>query len=255
MTRPAKPAVEWRDLLALSRRETAYNVLLSLPFLSASWYFAAKSLYLPALAMSFFFFTAALRQAHDCYHHSIGLGRRGIRIMLFLVAATMLCSTHAIRYTHLQTPPRPARRTRCRRQLGAASRMAGRIVRRRVFRPHPMAGIGTRRPPNPPSQPHRHAADFGYFDRSRRMAASRIGVPRCRDDCRQRAGGLFRRLVHRDRDNSPDGSRITTRTERRRWANAATFNLLYHAEHHLFARVPSNRLPELARRLDAAAPS
>jgi fatty acid desaturase len=33
-----------------------------------------------------------------------------------------------------------------------------------------------------------------------------------------------------------------------------TFNLLYHAEHHLFPAVPSNHLPELARRLDKAAP-
>ena len=52
--------------------------------------------------MSFFFFTCALRQAHDCYHHSIGLNRPGVRIMLHLLSIAMLCSTHAIRHTHLQ---------------------------------------------------------------------------------------------------------------------------------------------------------
>ena len=36
--------------------------------------------------------------------------------------------------------------------------------------------------------------------------------------------------------------------------NFLTFDLLYHVEHHLFPAVPSNHLPELAKRLDTAAP-
>jgi len=61
-----KPQIEWRDLLHLNRRQIALNVSLSLPFLAASWLFAAYGQYLAALVMSFFFFTCALRQAHDC---------------------------------------------------------------------------------------------------------------------------------------------------------------------------------------------
>ena len=54
-----KPQIEWRDLLHLNRRQIAFNVLLSLPFLAASWLFAAYGQYLAALVMSFFFFTCA----------------------------------------------------------------------------------------------------------------------------------------------------------------------------------------------------
>lgn len=255
MTRPAKPAVEWRDLLALSRRETAYNILLSLPFLAASWYFAAQNLYLPALAMSFFFFTAALRQAHDCYHRSIGLGRRGIRIMLFLLSAAMLCSTHAIRYTHLQHHRDP---------LGKHD-VEGNWARLPAWKAVLFGGVFSVRT---------QWQGLVHGDRQTRRL-SRIDMLLISAILTAAAvwphpvlvyhvavmvaanalvGFFAVWSVHRDRDNSADGSRTTTRTERRRWANTATFNLLYHAEHHLFAQVPSNRLPELARRLDAAAP-
>ena len=33
-----------------------------------------------------------------------------------------------------------------------------------------------------------------------------------------------------------------------------TYNMFYHVEHHLFPSVPTCHLPELARRLDGAAP-
>ncbi|MGP9712833.1 fatty acid desaturase, partial [Psychrobacter sp. AOP29-E1-7] len=54
--------------------------------------------------------------------------------------------------------------------------------------------------------------------------------------------------VHHDCDET------IARTERNPVVNLLTFNLLYHVEHHLFPAVPSNHLPELAKRLDAAAP-
>lgn len=44
------------------------------------------------------------------------------------------------------------------------------------------------------------------------------------------------------------------RTERNPIVNALTFNLFYHAEHHLFPAVPTDNLPKLAKRLDKVAP-
>jgi fatty acid desaturase len=47
---------------------------------------------------------------------------------------------------------------------------------------------------------------------------------------------------------------VFARTERRAWVNWLTVHLLYHVEHHLYPAVPANHLPQLANRLDAAAP-
>jgi fatty acid desaturase len=44
------------------------------------------------------------------------------------------------------------------------------------------------------------------------------------------------------------------RTQRGWLKNFMTYSMLYHIEHHLFPAVPTCHLPELARRLDAAAP-
>jgi len=44
------------------------------------------------------------------------------------------------------------------------------------------------------------------------------------------------------------------RTLRGRVVCALTMNMFFHIEHHLFPQVPTCRLPELARRLDAVAP-
>ena len=48
--------IKWKDLLVLSRKEIAYEILLSLPWLIGSLIFAYYSWYMPALICSFFFF-------------------------------------------------------------------------------------------------------------------------------------------------------------------------------------------------------
>lgn len=50
----------------------------------------------------------------------------------------------------------------------------------------------------------------------------------------------------------PDG--IFARTIRGRLKGWATYDMFYHLEHHLFPAVPTCRLPELAKRLDAIDP-
>ena len=101
MRHPSLANIEWQDLRQLSLGETVYNIFLSLPFLLLSWWSAWQGWWLLALVATFFFFTAALRQAHDCYHRTLGVEKLATETMLFFLSITMLCSTHAIRHTHL----------------------------------------------------------------------------------------------------------------------------------------------------------
>jgi fatty acid desaturase len=44
------------------------------------------------------------------------------------------------------------------------------------------------------------------------------------------------------------------RTVRSRWKNWVTYSMFFHVEHHLFPRVPTCKLNQLAKRMDAVAP-
>ncbi len=44
------------------------------------------------------------------------------------------------------------------------------------------------------------------------------------------------------------------RTQRGRLGSVMTYNMFYHAEHHLFPQVPTRNLPALAARLDRVVP-
>src|SRR5688572_13116929 len=61
-------AVQWQDLRHLSRFEVAHELLLSPPWLLASWCAASFDHYLLALGCSFMFFVTGLRQVHNAYH-------------------------------------------------------------------------------------------------------------------------------------------------------------------------------------------
>src|SRR5437764_3460992 len=56
--------------------------------------------------------------------------------------------------------------------------------------------------------------------------------------------------VHHDCEHE----RPFARTLRGLLKNGATFNMFFHMEHHLFPAVPTCHLPQLAERLDKAAP-
>ena len=50
------------------------------------------------------------------------------------------------------------------------------------------------------------------------------------------------------------GRTIPARTLRNRSRSILTADMFFHVEHHLFPKVPTRHLPELACRLDAAVP-
>src|SRR5262249_23948253 len=95
-------AIEWKDLLGLRDREIAHELMLSLPWLAASWAAAVYRCYPWALLASFMFFLTGLRQVHNAYHYALGISRAATEWLMFVLSALMLGSMHAVQVTHLR---------------------------------------------------------------------------------------------------------------------------------------------------------
>ncbi|WP_435949920.1 fatty acid desaturase family protein [Psychrobacter sp. DM8] len=250
MRHPSLSQIKWQDLRQLRPVEAIYNVLLSLPFLLLSWWSAWQGFWLLALVATFFFFTAALRQAHDCYHRTLGIGKMATELMLFALSITMLCSTHAIRHTHLNHHRDP---------LGESD-VEGNWARLPWYQAILGGGL--------------FSIAIQWFGLTHGSRHNRLLVA---IDMLLISAVIVTALitmhpvlvyhvlvmilantmvgffavwsVHHGCDE-----RVYARSERHPLINLLTFNLLYHIEHHLFPAVPTNHLPELAKRLDAQAP-
>ncbi|MGM8939693.1 fatty acid desaturase family protein [Psychrobacter glaciei] len=250
MRHPSLANIEWQDLRQLKPTETVYNIFLSLPFLLLSWWSAWQGFWLLALAATFFFFTAALRQAHDCYHRTLGVSKVATELMLFMLSITMLCSTHAIRHTHLNHHRDP---------LGDSD-VEGNWARLPWYQAILGGGIfsimiqwfglthGSRR--------NRMLVGFDMLLIFSVIATAFITMhPVLMYHvlvmilANTMVGFFAVWSVHHDCDDT-----VYARSERHPLINLLTFNLLYHIEHHLFPAVPTNHLPTLAKRLDATAP-
>ena len=250
MRHPSLASVEWQDLRQLSLGETVYNIFLSLPFLLLSWWSAWQGWWLLALVATFFFFTAALRQAHDCYHRTLGVSKVATELMLFLLSITMLCSTHAIRHTHLNHHRVP---------LGDSD-VEGNWARLPWYQAILGGGLfsiaiqwfglthGSRR--------NRMLVGFDLLLIFAVIATAFITMhPVLMYHvlvmilANTMVGFFAVWSVHHGCDDM-----VYARSERHLLINVLTFNLLYHIEHHLFPAVPTNHLPRLAKRLDAVAP-
>lgn len=250
MGHPSLKTIQWHDLRQLNLSETVYNIFLSFPFLLLSWWSAAQGLWLLAFAASFFFFTAALRQAHDCYHRTLGVGKVATELMLLVLSITMLCSTHAIRHTHLNHHRDP---------LGESD-VEGNWARLPWYKAILGGGL--------------FSVAIQWFGLTHGSRRNRILVGIDMSLILAVIASAFITMhpilvyhvlvmilantmvgffavwsVHHGCDEL-----VYARSERHPLVNLLTFNLLYHIEHHLFPAVPTNHLPELAKRLDASAP-
>ncbi len=255
----ALSSVEWQDLRQLSRGQIVYNVILPYPFLLLSWWFASQSWYVLACGASYFFFAAAFRQAHDGYHHSLGTSKRTTTGILLLLSVLLMTGLHSIRATHMEHHRNPlgdsdiegglAKLSWWQALLGGVTyrldiyrqglRLSSRRNRRLAWLEFAsiilvvMAAIGLSTVNAPTAA--LLAQVLVYHILTMTLANVSVGI-------------IAVWGVHHDCDET------VTRTERNKLVNILTFNLLYHVEHHLFPAVPSNHLPELAKRLDAAAP-
>ena len=255
-------SVEWQDLRQLTRRQIVYNTILPYPFLLLSWWFASQSWYVLACGASYLFFAAAFRQAHDGYHHSLGTGKRVTTALLLLLSVLLLTSLHSIRATHMEHHRDPLGDSDMEGNLAKLpwwqALLGGVTYRLAIYR----QGLRLS------SQRNQRIIwlEFGLIALVIMITLTLMGLtlfnlPAITLSAQVLMYHLFIMMlanasvgiiavwgVHHDCDET------IARTERNPVVNLLTFNLLYHVEHHLFPAVPSNHLPELAKRLDRAAP-
>jgi fatty acid desaturase len=244
-------SVAWRDLVALRTGERLRELSLPLPWLLLSLLAARHSLWLLALAGSFYFFLTGLRLVHDTFHGNLGLRTWGNRAVLLILSVLMLGSMHAVRLTHLQhhrdclgegdVEGAAARRTALGALLsGALFPVQLHLAAFRLASPRQGRWIAVEL-----------ALSFGWVAA---VLASRdpvLGYHVAAMAVGQMLSGFFAVwTVHHDCDRWNQ----IARTLRHRLKSAASFGMFYHLEHHLYPRVPTCRLPTLAERLDRAVP-
>lgn len=209
---------------------------------------AATHRWLPALAALFLLFCAVISAMHDAVHGALGLRRRATDWTLFLAGALLAVSGHAYRLTHQQHHrvfPGP----------DDPEGHAARLTPLRCLLDGPL---------------HVPRIWWWAFSRSRRRAwlvaeaavpfvalgAGIVLLPWTAGLLVYVAlviggGWLYPLLTvylpHHDYGEEP----VTqARTLRGRLLPTVLLEQTYHLEHHLYPRVPSYKLPELARRLD-----
>ena len=253
--------VKWQDLRSLTRGQIAYNVILPYPFLLLSWWFASQSWYVLACGASYLFFASAFRQAHDGYHHSLGTGKRTTTGILLLLSVLLITSLHSIRATHMEHHRNPLGDSDIEGSLAKVSwwqaMLGGVTYRLSIYRQG--LRLSSRR--------NQRIAylEFGLIAlviaTALVLSVFPIAVPAIAMSAQVLMYHILTMMlanasvgiiavwgVHHDCDET------VARTERNLLVNFLTFNLLYHVEHHLFPAVPSNHLPQLAKRLDAEVP-
>ncbi len=245
-------AVPWRDLAPLTRAEVVQELSLPVPWLAGSLLLAHLGLVPLALPASFVFFLLGLRVVHGAYHNSLGLGRAADDWVMVAFSVLMLGSMHAVRFNHL----------RHHKHCLDGDDIEGQCALMPAWRAL-LAG------PWFPVHMHAHALRQGgpevrcwvVFELALDaswivMAFAILDVPAMRYHVAAMAVGQCLTgffavwTVHHGCDRSGQFAR----TLRGGFKNAASFSMFLHLEHHLFPRVPTRRLRQLSRRLDAALP-
>lgn len=244
-------AIRWRDLVSMRPVDGLVECLHPLPWLAASWAFAAHALWPPAVACSFMFFLTSLRLNHEAVHGNLGFRARGHRLVLHGLSALMLGSNNAVAFNHLQHH----------RHVDTPQDVEGKCGRMSAWR---VLAYG----PLFPLEMHHAAWTRGGRAVRRRMAADAalnllvvaVAVASAWPPLLFHLGAMAAAqcftaffavwITHRGCHGEP----LVARTQRSGLVNFLTYNMFFHLEHHLFPAVPVKRLARLARRIDAAAP-
>lgn len=243
-------AVAWRDLVTLSRFETARELALPLVALAAALLAGAARCWPLLVLAGGALFMAGLRVTHGAFHRALGLRGRANDAVMFALSALLGGSMHAIEVTHL----------RHHRDCLADDDVEGRIAALGFWR----ALVDS---PRYPFAIHRAAWRHGTA-RQRRWIAAELAVAVLVQALVWRSGsatltGIALSLyvanafaampgiwfVHR---GCAHGDAAIARSTRSRWLAWLTIDMFHHAEHHAFPGVPTCRLAALARRIDAA---
>jgi fatty acid desaturase len=245
-----RPSVQWRDLTALSAQDVATELLISLPWLVVSLLLANAGWMLIALPCSFMFFLTGLRQVHGAFHYSLGLRRKPTELVMLGLSGLMLGSMHAVQFNHLR------HHTHCMEEDDVEA-MSARMPWWRAVLWGPLFPVRL------------HLTAWSHARGRQRQwilaelaltigivtSAAAIGIGWLRyhvlamviGHCLTAFFAVW--TVHHDCEET-----VPARTIRGRLKPFVTYEMFYHLEHHLFPAVPTRRLPELARRLDAVAP-
>ena len=243
--------VQWRDLAHMRRRDGLVECTLPLPWLAASWWCAAQGWWPVALGCSVLFFLVALRLNHEAIHHNLGFSPAGHHRVMHALSFVMIGSNHSVAWNHLRhhsylNTPKDLEGKAGRMTLGqvlaygprfpiechrATLREAGPVWRRRLLIDLALNAVMA-------------AIAFGFALHFLIYHLAAMAVA-------QSLTALFAVwITHR----GGAGHAMVARTQRNAMVNFVSYNMFFHLEHHLFPGVPVSRLPELARRLDTAAP-
>lgn len=255
MTNAHLKQIEWQDLRHLTKWQVAYNVILPYPFLILAWWQSSQSHFGWAIALSYGFYASAFRQVHDGFHGSLGVKKPLLTVLLTLMSGLLFASIHAIKATHL---------AHHRHSLSGAD-VEGHLAKLRWWQAI-LYGIKFRQQIHEQGKRLSNATNRRHIRYDGWMVLGMVAVTvisgwqflwvhmACMllGNCLVGFVGVWG--LHHGVSEAEAKRGIVARTERNRLANVLTFNLLYHAEHHLFPAVPSNHLPILARRLDEKLP-
>lgn len=243
--------VKWKDLTRLSFKEILIENNITLPWLSGSWLAAYYELYLLAVPCSFMFFLTALRQVHNGFHNSLGTSPALTRLSLYTNSVLMLASAHAVKFNHLR------HHKYCLGEEDHEGKCAKLKWYRAIFygpvHIYSIHRVGLKLGNN---RYRKHILVQLFFIGLFIGLASWFTIGFLVYHCIIMATGeLFSAFfavwtVHHDLDEHS-----IARTQRKGWKNRITYNMFYHLEHHLFPAVPTIKLPELAKRIDAAFPA
>jgi fatty acid desaturase len=242
--------VIWKDLIHLSPKEIWIENSLTLPWLLGSWVLAYYEYYLLAMPFSAFFYLTALRQVHNGFHYSLGIGKRLTWWNLYINSLLMMASAHAIKFNHLR------HHQFCLKEEdyeGKSAKMTwwGAILYgpKHFYLIHQVA----LKHGGKPYQKWVLLEVFSILVFSAIILFVDIQFL-IYHFAAMMAGEMLSAFfavwaVHHDCDEE-----TIARTQRKGWKNFLTYNMFYHLEHHLFPAVPTIKLPELAKRIDAVLP-
>ena len=248
---PRLKAVDLKDLMELSRWEVAWELAISTPWLLASFWAAEAGWWAVALGCSFMFFLCGLRQVHNAFHLAIGVPKQVHDWVQFILSPLMMSAMHAVEFNHLR------HHAHCMDEEDIEAKSA--------LMPGWKALLFG---PKFPVMLH-HAALTKGKARTKRwvyaelsamagmvVAAIALDYTWLRYHViAMTVGQCFSAFfavwtVHHDCDRS----HFIARTIRSPFKALVTYDMFFHVEHHLFPAVPTCKLPQLARRLDAVAP-
>jgi fatty acid desaturase len=242
--------VQWKDLTKLSRKEILIENTITLPWLIASWILAYNKLYLLAAPCSVMFFLTALRQVHNGFHNSLGTSKKLTWLSLYLNSLLMMISSHAVKFNHLRHhkyyPGEEDHEGKCAKMKWYRAILHG---PQHVYDIHAVTWrLGNKF--------YRkdlviELISIALFTTVAFWIGSGFLIYHI---CAMVAGEFFSAFfavwtVHHDLE-----MHTIARTQRKGWKNFITYDMFYHLEHHLFPAVPTIKIKELARRIDAVLP-